>query len=212
MALYYSKEVFLYYLNGGVEIMELTAEDWIKINEAVKVINKPSEERSMRKNILKAIYMLIYYDFGDFCHAEYKEEGVEPSIIDPVTLTRFSRAFQQEYEYAYENQYGQMDYTKWCLNTKESVAFRESDIINNEVRLKTKFYNEFLSPRGLIYSMGCYIVRNTYHENPSAIALYRDKNQIDFSEKDLTMLKVLLPHIETRMDLNHKPLFKPALP
>lgn len=180
--------------------MCFSAEEWEKINDAVKMINAVSlDEKAVRKNILRAIHSLIYYDFGDFCHAVHDEATNDTIITDPVSLTRYSREFQMEYEYAYQTHYGQMDYTKWCLNSSGSLAFRESDIIDNEVRLKSRFYNEFLKPRGLVHSMGCYIINEELVPTPGAIALYRDFAQANFTERDLDILNILLPHIENRM-------------
>lgn len=174
--------------------MALTTKDWNNINEAIKTIYHVADERETRKNIMDAIFSIIYFDFGDFCYAAY--DGLVSSITDPVVKSRFSRAFQQEYEYTYQNCFSQLDYTKWCLGSNESIAFRESDIIDNSVRLRSKFFTDFLQPRNLIYSMGCYIINSTNSLPPGAIALYRDGSQEDFSEHDLEMLNVLLPHIE----------------
>lgn len=180
--------------------MFFSNEDWGKINTALKTINAVSlDEKTVRKNILKAIHSLIYYDFGDFCYAVHDDKTTDTVITDPVSLTRYSREFQIEYEYAYQTQYGQMDYTKWCLNSGGSLAFRESDIIDNEVRLQSRFYNEFLKPRGLIHSIGCYIINKDSIPVPGAIALYRDSAQVNFSERELDILTLLLPHIENRM-------------
>lgn len=185
--------------------MPLSTTDWEKINIAIETINTVSADEKMnRKNILVALRSLIYYDFGDFCYAVQQKDNSDISITNPVSLTKFPREFQIEYEFAYQHYYGQMDYTKWCLSSTESIAFRESDIISNEARLKTRFYNDFLAPRGLVHSMGCYIINEHYISTPCAIALYRDRSQPNFSKKDLQFLNILLPHIENRMAQQEK--------
>lgn len=179
--------------------MGLTAEEWIRINEAIKLIYNEGSERQVRRNILDAIYSLVPFDFGDFCYTT-KDELSAP-ITDPVVKTKFSRAFQQEYEHAYQNYYSQMDYTKWCLSNKESIVFRESDIFDDAVRANNKYFTDFLKPRNMIYSIICYIVIPNKKALPGAITMYRGNEQGDFSEHELELLHTLLPHMEKSMSI-----------
>lgn len=180
--------------------MTLSTNDWEQINDSLKKINEIStDERQVRKNIMTAIRSAIYYDFGDFCYITREDDGLQVAITDPVSLSRFPREFQMDYEYEYQRYFGSMDYTKWYVNSSESLVFRESDFIDAETRQKAKYYKEFLEPRGLTYCMGCYIINDKFISTPSTVTLYRDSNQPDFSKRDLEVFNVLLPHIENRM-------------
>ena len=180
--------------------MNITSKEWESIDKAIRKINEIStEERSIRLNIMNALHSVIYFDFGDFCYATREDSDSPATITDPVALSRFPREFQMDYEYNYQHGYGAMDYTKWYMNSSESLVYRESDFINDELKQKAKYYKEFLEPRGLIYGMGCYIINDKYISTPSIITIFRDDNQIDFTEKDVAIFNVLLPHIENRM-------------
>lgn len=183
--------------------MALTNQQWLAVNNAVKSIYAPAGERQTRENVLQALYSVIYFDFADFCYV-VSDDGADARIVDPVVLTRFSESFIADYEYMYENKYGQMDYTKWCVNSDESIAFLEADIIDDAVRHKTKYYKEFLVPRGLLHSMGCYIISGSDHY-PSAVTMYRDTEHSAFSSSELEILNILLPHLENRMNLCDMP-------
>ena len=179
--------------------MELTHDEWKAIDEAIKKFNVTADERTLRKLVMEALRGIIPYDFGDFCYA-IQVKGHEFIVVDPITVTKYSESFIRDFQSLYDTKYGQQDYTKWCLNSKESLVYRESDVISNEIRKKNEYYNDFLKPRNLLYSIGAYIIRN--RGKSGAIALYRGEDLGDFTDKELYILNVILPHIELRMNLN----------
>ena len=79
--------------------MALSTKDWEQIKEKLKKINEIStDERQVRKNIMTAIRSAVYYDFGDFCYITREDDGSQVAITDPVSLSRFPREFQVDFE------------------------------------------------------------------------------------------------------------------
>lgn len=176
--------------------MQLNHEEWEKINKAILSFQVPLDETFLRKKILEAVKTVIPFDLGGFCYALARDRQ-EPKIVDYILVSRYPRQFLKEFQYMYDNKYGKHDYTKWLFGSKESIVCRESDIISGAAKEKTAFYIDFLKPRNLLYCMDCYIVKAEH--KPGILYFYRDNVLGDFTDKEVFILNILMPHIESRM-------------
>ena len=179
--------------------MNLTDIEFDRVNELICKIYLPGDSRAVRKQIMEVLNLLIPFDFGDFCSV-YVNENVGFEIVDPVYISRFGDSFQKDFECAYQDKYSSFDYTKWYINNEKSIAFIESELIDKAARVNTVFYKEFLEPRGLVYSLGCYLIARKTPEILGAIALYRNSRRPDFNGKDLEIMNILLPHMTQSME------------
>lgn len=179
--------------------MNLSDIEFNRINELICKIYVPGNSYEVRKQIMEILNALIPYDFGDFCSVTINEDS-SFEVVDPVYISRFGDSFQKDFEDAYQEKYSSFDYTKWYINNEKSIAFIESELIHNSARTNTVFYKEFLEPRGLIYSLGAYLISKETAEIIGAIALYRGHRREDFSHRDLDIMNIMLPHITQSLE------------
>ncbi len=179
--------------------MNLSDIEFNRINELICKIYVPGNSCDVRKQIMEILNILIPYDFGDFCSVTVNEDG-SFEVIDPVYISRFGDSFQKDFEKAYQEKYSSFDYTKWYINHERSIAFIESELIHRSARTNTVFYKELLEPRGLIYSLGAYLISKETAEIIGAIALYRGHRSEDFNHRDLDIMNIMLPHITQSLE------------
>lgn len=190
---------------GGDSLGELTQTEWETINEIIAQINNAKNITIMRKKFLKELGRLIEYDIADFCLSNYKEaKGV--NLVDPVVVSRYSKDFERRFTQEYEKKYEQYDYTNWIYSNLESMVFIESDIINNEARMKSAYYQNFLKPLNLTNVLGLSLAANGIPLG--AVSIYRIKEKGDFTSKDSYILKQFITHLNYKM-LSEKQVFTP---
>lgn len=180
---------------------DLQQNEWEKINEIVNKISEIDDARTMREKFLKELRQLIYFDLADFCLSDFRA-GKAVSLIDPVVISRYSKRFEEAFTFKYEKQFEQYDYTKWVFSNPESIVFRESDIINNDARIKSAYYINYLKPMDLVNVAGVSLAHKG--TQLGAVNLYRTEKRGDFTEQDLYILKQFLPHLTRKLMLQYR--------
>ncbi len=174
----------------------LNEKEWEFLSEIIHHINNIEDLDKMRLYFLQKVKKLIDYDFADFSLGEvYNSTYLK--LVQPVVVSNFSKSFEEEFMSKYESYYGEIDYVKWVFSNYESTVYRESDLINEDIRKKSPFYIDYLEPSGLIYLAGMSIIEDGVFTG--AVTLYRTKIKGDFSDRDLYILNQLLIHLESRL-------------
>ena len=174
----------------------LEQHEWEKINLMTSEMNRIRDLTKFRKEFLNALGRLVPFDLADF----YLNDAKSPNkvkLVDPVVVSRFSQKFNEKFMLEYDRDYGQVDYVKWIFSTHESVVYRESDLINSEMRAKSTFYLDYLKPAGFVNVAGISIAEAG--ACIGAITLYRTERYGDFTDKEIYMLKQLLPHLQNKL-------------
>ncbi len=174
----------------------LQEKEWELISEIISHINSIEDMDGMRLYFLQKIKKLIDYDFADFSLGEVND-STYLKLVEPVVVSNFSKKFEEEFMKKYESYYGEIDYVKWVFSNYESIVYRESDLINEDIRKKSPFYIEYLEPSGFVYLAGMSIIEDGIFAG--AVTFYRTKIKNDFSDRDMYILKQLLPHMECRL-------------
>ena len=176
----------------------LTQIEWERLNDLIVTINNISDSASMRTALLQKLMTLIDFDFSEFDIATNKNP-IKPQLVDPIMVSKFNRKFEEEFIYQYENVFAPMDYVNWVFMSAESLVYRESDLLNEEVRKQSPFYINYLKVFDLVYISGIVLAsKGRFH---GAISLYKQEKNGDFSDKDVYILKQLMPHLHARFDL-----------
>ncbi len=183
----------------------LTQNEWEKLNDIVITINNISDSTAMRTAFLQKLMTLIDFDFSEFDIGIIKKASA-PQLVDPVMVSKFSRKFEEEFIYQYENIYAPMDYVNWVFMSPESLVYRESDLLNDEVRKQSPFYLNYLKVYDLVYISG--IVLASRGRFLGAISLYKKERHGDFSDRDIYILKQLLPHLHARFEADSEKIRK----
>lgn len=165
------------------------------LNDIIASIHSISNNTSVRRIFLEKLRKLISFNFSDFCTGMVRSKGY-PQLADPVIVSGFEKRFEDEFISQYESVYAQMDYVNWLFLSQESLVYRESDLINEELRMKSPFYLNYLKPFDLVHIAGIVLAGNSKFYG--AVTLYKSAKQGDFSDKDMYILKLLLPHLAIR--------------
>ena len=179
----------------------LSQKEWEILNSIITSINGIKSLTAMRTAFLQKLMLLIDFDFSDFNLGQVHGKA-QPALIDPVVVSRFSKDFEENFTSLYENKYAELDYVKWVFSSPESLVYRESDLVNDEVRKKSTFYLEYLKPSSLINVAGISIISGGVFVG--AVTLYRTAPKGDFSDKDLYILTQLLPHLQNKLSLEQE--------
>lgn len=174
----------------------LSQHEWEQINLMIGKMNRIRDITRFRTEFLNLLGRLIAFDLADF----YLNDAKSPNkvrLVDPVVVSRFPRKFNEKFMLEYDRYYGQVDYVRWVFSSHESVVYRESDLINTELRTKSAFYLDYLKPAGFVNVAGISIADRGVCVG--AITLYRTDRYGDFSDRDLYILKLLLPHLQNKL-------------
>ena len=175
--------------------------EWEKINLIICEINKTKDIKKMRKEILGALYKLVSFDLAYFYIGGVSNTN-KVKLIAPVVVSKFSEEFNEKFIMNYENHFIQVDYAKWICASSESIVYRESDLINNDIRIKSSFYLDYLKPAGLINVAGVSIADKGHCIG--AITFYRTEQHGDFTDKELYIVYQLLPHLQNKLAVEHE--------
>jgi len=177
----------------------LIQSEWEKMNDIITSIHSIKNTTAMRRVFLEKLMTVVDFNFADFNIGLLKKGG-KPFLVDPVIVSKFGRSFEKDFEHQYESIYAPMDYVNWVFLSPESLVYRESDLINEEIRKKSNFYLKYLKVFDLIHIAG--VVIATEGRFLGAVTLYRCEKKGDFSEKDLYVLRQLMPHLQLRFDVD----------
>ncbi len=179
----------------------LQQNEWEKINEIVSKISEIDDNKAMREKFLKELKLLIYFDLADFCLSNFRA-GKGVALFDPVVISRYSKNFEELFTFKYEKQFEQFDYAKWIFSNPDSIVFKESNIINNDVRMKSEYYINYLKPMDLVNVAGMSLAHNG--TQLGAVNLYRTEKRGDFTDKDLYILNQFSPHLSRKLSIHYR--------
>lgn len=171
----------------------LTQKEWEKINLTVNELFKETASDKLRLHFLQNIKELISFSFSDFSISSPRGKNTY-TLTDPVVLSCYDNFFESKFLSLYEKDFASLDYVNWLFSNAKSTVYRESDLIKDDLRLKSRFYQEYLLPFNLIHIAGAVIC----DENRflAALTLYNTADKGDFSEKDIYILQQFLPHLQ----------------
>lgn len=174
----------------------LSQNEWEKLNLIISGMNRIKDTSRFRKEFLNLLGRLVEFDLADFyLNDAHGQDKIR--LVDPVVISRFSNKFNEKFMLEYDRFYGQMDYVRWIFSSHESVVYRESDLINAEMRAKSAFYLDYLKPAGFVNVAGLSIAEQG--NCIGAVTLYRTARCGDFTDKDIYILKQLLPHLQNKL-------------
>lgn len=165
----------------------LKESEWNMINNILSELYTIDDINTLSQKLMKIIRMLIPYTKGWFLMLDDDQ-----NIINGKS---YFNEFEKDAQESYINKYFDEDYIKYLYEfATETTVYRDSDLLEYEIRSNTEFYKNFLEPENVIY--GCGIM--TIHNNriTAFFNLFRDQKSGDFSAKDLYILNILKKHLE----------------
>ena len=168
-------------------VVVLTENEWCIINQILLNLYSVNELDDLAKKIMKMIKMLIPYTKGWFLLLNEEQQIVEKDS--------YFNGFEEDAKESYIHQYYNEDYIQYLYSFEaETKVYRDTNILENDIRKNTVFYKKFLQPEEVVYGCGILIVRNG--KNTAVFNLFRDEKFGDFTDKELYILNVLKKHLE----------------
>lgn len=165
---------------------KLKENEWNTINNMLLEIYSIKSLEEFTVTLLKMFRMIIPYTKGYFI--VFDEEGE----ID--TKKSYFINMSEESQVKYINDFYEIDYLKYVLDfAKSTSTYRDTDILEDDLRRKTRFYKDFLQQEDIPY--GCGILCLKDKETVGIINLFRNEDFGDFTLKDMYILEVLKQHL-----------------
>ena len=163
----------------------LETSDWLVLNNIIYKIYTTEDIMVMRNNLLEQLTMILNFDSADFFLAN--EDG-KKGLINPVSFNcELDRAAQ----------YDELDYSRGIMYGGKSMVYRETDIIGDEKRIKSEYYQKVYKPNNWHYSIQMILAREK--QFLGVITLYRTIGKENFQYDDVFLLDMLKDHLSFRM-------------
>lgn len=94
---------------------------------------------------------------------------------------------------SYLDDLGQIDPKRWIFLSGQNKAFRESDLLSEELRNSHMYYIRAYRPLNIHYGAILSLAYN--NKFVGVVSLYRPSNKTDFSDRDIFVLDALKKHI-----------------
>ncbi len=164
-------------------------EKWKKINSLALEISRASDLARLKQVFMERLAELIpnrksFFDLG------YAKNG-QTHFFDAFSLTMTETELQEYYV-----NYQGSDYIGWLLPDDEAVYYHDSKIISNELREMSPFYNNWLKPMGMYYSIGSTLFYN--EKLYGSVTLFRER-ELDFNDEDVYVLRLLSEHLTSKL-------------
>ena len=168
----------------------LTSKEWLRMNDIILIIHSAENINVMRNYFFDAIKSLILYEKAMFYLLKEEDNNVE--LVEPVFVNVDSEFFK-----AYESAFKNARYGRVAVNIRRTIAFRDSDLIPENIRINTDIYRSFLLPNDIPYGGG--IILTDRGTLLAELAFFRTEEQGDFSDKEIYILDILKKHFEVRL-------------
>jgi DNA-binding CsgD family transcriptional regulator len=172
----------------------LKENEWVAINDMLLELYSIDDVTFVKEKFLHLIRLLIPYSQASFTYIDRQSKHIDMNRSVFIDIN-------EELLRQYNESYYKTDYVFNTFNYMKSVAYRDTDILDDAVRKKTTFYREFLLPMNVPYAGGLILVKDA--EMLGVVTLFRSNEYGDLSDKDLFILdqyKNHLTNILNRLD------------
>lgn len=179
--------LFLFYeIQGRWKLLKtLETNDWLVMNSIIYKIYTTGDFDAMRTQFLEQIKTVIDFDSADFYLASSNEKE---DLERPVFLN-----CDEDLSDIYEN----MDYSRGIMFSGRSMVYRETDIISDEKRVQTEYYQRVYKPNNWHYALQMIFGRNKHFLG--VVTLYRTIGKEDFTYEDVFLMDMLKDHMAYRL-------------
>lgn len=167
----------------------LNNKEWLRINDIILLIHSEEDLTAVRSHFLETVKPLVLYEKALFYLLEECDNRIE--IRDPV----FAHA-DCEFLRMYENLFQNWRYGKVAVNSRRTIAFRDSDLIPEIGEPGADAYASFPMPQHLPYGGGIVIAGR--RKLLAEVAFFRTEKQGDFKDKEIYILDILKQHLQIR--------------
>lgn len=175
--------------------INFTVEEVVKIGDIIKCIyDNTLPLCKFTEEFMHRLKTLIYFDKSDFMFFKYNNftSRYEMESFRPVN-------WSNKEIHDYINEYMHNDDVLPILSQPEFIAFRNSDLFSMSCRRETEYFQQFASDASLEISIDANIPLPSDCDTIAILGLFRSIEKIEFSQRDLEIVKLLQPHLSERM-------------
>lgn len=172
------------------EIREMIEKNNIMLlNDIIYKIHTMEPFDEMRRSVLEFLQYLIPSTISTF----YLASPANPCDLDrPIGLGLGDERWQ-----VYLDEFQALDYTRWTFAAPTAKAYRETDLLQEEVRVNMPYYKAMFEPSNVHYSAIVTIIHDGVFLG--VINLFRPKEDGDFTDEEIFYLDMLKEHLGFRL-------------
>ena len=163
----------------------LQTNDWLILNSIIYEIYTTADFDQMRRKFLEQMKMLVDFDSADFYLAA---SGEEYHLKAPVTYHCDEDLLEV---------YDSIDYSRGIMYSGKSIVYRETDIISDDMRVKTEYYQKVYKPNNWHYSLQMIMAKEK--KFLGVVTMYRNIGKNDFSHDEVFLVDTLKDHMAYRL-------------
>ena len=163
----------------------LQTNDWLILNSIIYEIYTTTDFDQMRRKFLEQMKMLVDFDSADFYLAS---SGEEYHLKAPVTYH-----CDEDLSEVYDS----IDYSRGIMYSGKSIVYRETDIISDDMRVKTEYYQKVYKPNNWHYSLQMIMAKEK--KFLGVVTMYRNIGKNDFSHDEVFLVDTLKDHMAYRL-------------
>ena len=169
---------------------KMETNDWMILNSIIYKIYTTEYLDDMRREFLTQLKMVLDFDSADFYLASEQEGRL---LSRPVTYNC---------DVDLSDMYEDLDYSRGIVAGGKMLIYRETDIISDEVRVKTDYYKKVYKPNNWHYALQMVLAR--HKKFLGAVTFYRTIGKEDFRYDDIFILDMLKEHLAYRLEQYYK--------
>lgn len=168
----------------------VTRQDWFSINNIILTMYSTEDDTKMMNAFLKALQVLVPFDMGVYMRTEDINDSFE--VSSSICLGAEELFLSDYSQFATTS-----DYASPLMNMHHSIAYRDTDLLDETRRRNTVFYKEFLEKHGTPYVGGIILAINDILLGE--VTLFRSECLGDFTDGELEILNILKDHLNNRL-------------
>lgn len=162
----------------------LETNDWMILNSIIYKIYTTEDADIMREQFLEQMKMVLDFDSADFFLADSQESR---HLVRPVTYNCDDES----------PMYDEMNADRGIVYSGKSLVYRETDMISDEKRVQTEYYQKVYRPNNWHYAIQMILGRNK--EFLGVVTFYRTIGKDNFQYDDIFILDMLKDHLAFRL-------------
>lgn len=171
--------------------MELSNTRWEKFQKFLLELYQKTRLEEIQEAVMEYLEEEIIHHRSMFDYG--RVSGDEIIFFHPYSANLEERALKDYYE-----NYQYKDYIVWNFSLTEPMVYRNSDMIPDYLKEKSRIYQQWMLPLKVWYGGGCTIVKQHFY---GSITMYRTKEMGDFTQEELYLLEILNTHLASHLQM-----------
>lgn len=168
----------------------LCSEKWEAINDIVLTLYSKKIE-CIFEDVMDLLNDLVPHSHS---LAYYQLKSLNPG--SPFLLK--SRDIPKSYIISYMEKYSNLDFINWYTDSRYSAVFRESDVLADDIRTQSVFYQQWMKPLDIFHGVCMLTATEEEAKQFGAMFLYRSQKDRNFTDDELEILKIINEHVSRR--------------